>query len=366
VDYLKTTDFTTYRYRLPLVSPIQLKQVRLTQRDGFIIEIQDEAKNIAFGEVAPFPGLHREDMTQALVQLKRLENKMINKELSDDSDCLKNGIEEEFSGLNLFPSVRFGVEMALINLMINRTRKSNNLNGQSKTDHWIRLNGLVTGNQQEKIKETKEYLLEDYSAIKVKVGNQSVEQDVEMTNKLVSICNNRAKIRLDANRSWTFDEAVYFGCNVGFKGIEYIEEPLINYRDLRQFYEKTKMPVALDETIAEIPPDNLKKFDWVKAIILKPSLIGSFQKTKEWTLEALKYNIDPILSNAFLSGVGLAFIANLATKFKLNHLTMGLETFKFFQTDLPAEPFSISNGKINVSDIYEKSLSIRKDMLEKV
>jgi len=363
---VKITKFNIYRYAIPLISPIQIKHLKLKKRIGFIIEIEDETENTAYGEVAPLPGLHKEDMLSSLQQLKKLRSEFLNKELPSNLGRLEGEFEDLLSDYNLYPSVRFGIEMALSNLKINNSKQSIIPFYDSSIDNSIRLNGLVTGSREEIIKKVLEYLSNGYSAIKVKVGHKNIEEDVGIINAVVPLCKNRANIRLDANRAWSLEDAVDFGTRVEPKAIEYIEEPVKNSMDLSEFYYETKIPVALDETLVEKPCDFLEEFDWLKAIIIKPSVIGGFEKAKKWTVNALKHDIDPIFSNAFLSGVGLASIAKLVTTLKLNHLAMGLETFKLFKIDLPVEPFTVNNGQISVNDIYKRSLSIRKDLLEKV
>ena len=57
-----------YRYALPMDSGVILRERRLTEREGFIIELAEEGK-IGRAEVAPLQGFSTETMEEAYSQL---------------------------------------------------------------------------------------------------------------------------------------------------------------------------------------------------------------------------------------------------------------------------------------------------------
>jgi len=370
---LKIHEFEIFRYALPLKIPIRIKHHYIKKRLGYIIRITNESGHFGYGEVAPLPGLHQEDMLSSLNQLKRLRHKIMSSKIPANLSRFGGGFENWLSSFELYPSVRFGVEMAILNLAVAAYQNSLFPPFYSVGKGIIKLNGLVGGDPRggketpnNILDQVNQLLKEGYSTIKSKVGRKSIAEDIESVNRIVEFAGAAIKIRLDSNRAWTLSQALEFGREIPPKQIEYIEEPLKNRNKLAAFSQKTGIPVALDESLSEIPINPFKSFGGLKALVIKPSVIGGFEKAHAWVTTAREYSLDPILSCAFLSGVGLASIANFASNLNLNHLAMGLDTFKWFRKDLPAEPFQVQDGSIQVEREYEKSYKIRTELLEKI
>ena len=58
-------------------------------------------------------------------------------------------------------------------------------------------------------------------------------------------------LRADANRRWTLEQAVQFGQAAAGAGLQYIEEPVACTADLPEFHRRTRLPLALDESVDE-------------------------------------------------------------------------------------------------------------------
>ena len=90
-----------YQYQLPMDSGVILREQRLQQRDGLVIELSDGTHS-GKGEVAPLPEFSQETLEQAREDLLSLTQAWINdEELDLDANC---------------PSVAFGFSMALLEL----------------------------------------------------------------------------------------------------------------------------------------------------------------------------------------------------------------------------------------------------------
>ncbi|MEK6165913.1 hypothetical protein WI664_15115 [Vibrio cholerae] len=61
---------TLYRYQLPMDSGVILRNEKLTQREGFIVELTENGRT-ARGEIAPLPGFSRETLEDATYKRKR-------------------------------------------------------------------------------------------------------------------------------------------------------------------------------------------------------------------------------------------------------------------------------------------------------
>jgi O-succinylbenzoate synthase len=90
-----------YRYDLPMDSGVILRDQRLKQREGFIVELANGTQ-VGRGEVAPLPGFSVETMDEVYSQLV------------EQLALWQQGEELSFDGL--FPSVAFGLSMAELEL----------------------------------------------------------------------------------------------------------------------------------------------------------------------------------------------------------------------------------------------------------
>lgn len=377
---MRIEDFQIFRYSLPISPPLHIKHHYMRRRVGFIIRIENERGNHGYGEVAPLPGVHKEDLLSALQQIKKLRQAINSKKIPPRLSRLEGAFGDWLSELRLFPSVQLGIEMAVLNLEAHTYEDSLFPSSYSSGAESLKLNGLLKGNLTDRkgitpkaLKQVEKLLKDGYDTVKVKVGRKSIDDDIKIVNGIIELAGERLRLRLDSNRAWTLKQAVEFGKAIPTRQIEYIEEPVripkasgqVGKR-LNDFYQQTGIPIALDESLSEMPIDGFKPFEGLVAFVIKPGVVGGLEKTKAWVETARMHQLNPVLSCPFLSGLGVATIANLASQLKLNHLAMGLDTYKWFKTDLLEKPLKVKNGEMHVATEYRKSYRIREELLQRV
>ncbi len=350
---MKIVDFKVKRYDLPLARPLTINGETIRSRNGVIIFLGSADGFVGCGETAPLPGLHKESLDHAISQLNGLKKEILGLQIHPGQ------LGNLFSA-DLFGSVRLGIEMAIFNLL----RQSGDVFIESKTTA-ININGLVMPGKNV-LTEVESLLRLGYSTIKIKVGRQSIEEDIKMVRTLKEIIGSKARLRLDANRCWQLAEAITFCRAIGPAAIEYIEEPLKNITDLGCFFKEVAMPVALDETIVESGVDSIKNLKAVAAFVLKPSLLGGFDKTAELIKFAKKNHKKACLSSTFETSVSIEAFAAFAARTGIADTTHGLDTGRWLAEDLPLNPLSISNGAINISQLPLSTANLRMDLLNDV
>ena len=356
---MKITDFQIKKYDLPLVKPLIIRGKTICSRSGVIILLRNSDAFVGCGETAPLPGLHKENLTQVISQLNGLKEEILGLEINATPFAFDGQLQNLFS-TDLFASVRFGIEMAIFNLL----RQSQNISINPQITA-IDVNGLITA-EDDLFVEVENLLKRGYSTIKIKVGRRSIEEDIKMVRTLKEIIGGRAGLRLDANRSWLLAEAISFCKAIGPMGIEYIEEPLKNIADLGCFFNETNMPVALDETIVESGIDTTEDFNTIVAFVLKPSLLGGFDKTAQIVKFAKKNHKNVCLSSTFETSVSIEAFAAFAALMKIDDTPHGLDTLKWFEEDLFINPLNVSNGEMNVSQLPPGPDNLRMDLLKDV
>jgi o-succinylbenzoate synthase len=350
---------TLYTYSLPLVKPLKMKGSEQNNRDGLIIELEDKNGIKGFGDAAPFLGLHKETLQNIIDEIKNILLKFSNLEI--------NTKEELFSQLSSLPkcapSLMFGLEWSLIDWFA----KTKNINpGQlfnPGPNQKIWLNTLLTGTSKEVINQAKALKNTGHRSIKLKVATRSLEDDITLVHTLDEIFEGKISLRLDANQSWRFKDAVRFGKAVRAATIEYIEEPCASPELFADFYFETGLNYAFDETLVQPVFTKIRNFTGLSTLILKPSVIGSLQQIKKRTDWAKEKNLKIVFSSTFESGIGLWAIAHLASAFGEKNVDNGLDTFHWFENDVLVPAFKTDGAFLNVTG---QKFTLNKSMLEKI
>lgn len=346
-------------YRLPLIRPLQLMGVTIRERAGILLRISDSSGNSGIGEVAPFPGLHRESYEDARKQLIAFKQSWTKKAMPQNLLPLKDGFEKWLGEEQFSPSVRYGIELAVLNLIAKQQGKSlADLLGENPRQ-VVSLNGLIAGALNEMDDQLAQLVHEGFHRIKIKVARKKISEEIEFVQAVNRQLPADVMIRLDANRRWSLQDAIAFGKGVADCRIEYIEEPVSAPEAIPDFYEACKLPVALDESLDDCPVDQITWSPAIRALVIKPSVIGSIEKTIQLGNLARERNTLSVISCAFYSGVGLAAAASVASVLNDQDVPCGLGTYKWLQEDVSQPAFRTVKGKIDVKKVWKHCQNIR-------
>jgi o-succinylbenzoate synthase len=213
----------------------------------------------------------------------------------------------------------------------------------------IPVNGLLFGSISAVMERAKMLLASGYKAFKLKVGRLSLDDDLAVVRELKSLLGNNVLLRLDANRTWDLDQAAAFAHGTSDTAIDYIEEPVKSFDLLMQLVQQPHMtlPLAIDESLLKMEPENLFGLSKIKAVVLKPTLLG-FEKTIRFAKAALEIGMTPVISSAFESGVGITVLAQMASSLNLDQVPAGLDTLDWFDDDLLVNAVQIEKGSLAV------------------
>ena len=352
-----------FHYSVPFIAPMRLTGRNMKEREGYIVRLYGDSGKPAHGEIAPLPGLHYESPEEAARQARQVLGTLTGHPFPhtfsplDGSFTLPSG---------LYPSVRTGLEMALLNLFAVESLASLPDLPGCRGHATIPLNGLVTGTVGEIEEQAARLVEEGYQTLKLKVGRIELRQEIAMVRFVRSIIGPDIALRLDANRSWSLQDAVEFGRAVTGLDIEYIEEPLADPGAHAEFVRKTGIRIALDESLAAgrvLPePDPAT----VRAFVLKPSVAGGIARTLELIRLAQHSAIGAVLSSAFETGVSLGMYAWLASIANNDDVACGLDTYKFLQHDILVTPFGAERGRVDSEKAWEQSQVVRSECIREV
>jgi len=351
------------RYRLELarriegVSPsVRGHPAPATHREGVFVTVRDGSGWEGHGEIAPLPGLHREGLKEVFDALPGLRQAVMGTGWAQDESAL---FEQSDAVLGAMPpSVRCGVEMALLDL-----------SGNCAVDGEVAVCGLVPAGA-DVCEEAVRLAREGYRAVKVKLGRRDMTDEIEAIQRIREAVwanpptgspHGGASLRLDANRAWRLEQAVEFARQIGPDGIEYIEEPVADPSDQRAFFQQTGIPIGLDETLVGLDPRQAPIAEGVGAVVLKPAALGGLSRTAHWIAAARECGVRAVLSSCFESSVAVRSYGVMALRMGLQETPQGLDTLKFLREDVTVDQPPIHRGRMVIG-----LLTLRQGALEPI
>ena len=276
----------------------------MTEKPTWYLFVKDTASGIeAVGECSPLPGLSVDDLNY----YERVLQKVC-REINDYQTLLN-------TKLMGFPSIKFGLECALLNL----ANGGEHILFPSAFTHGseaITINGLVWMGTPEYMQlQVKDKLDKGFRCIKLKIG--AIDFDTELA-LLQSIRDKYVKeeieIRVDANGGFSPIDAMQKLEQLARLDIHSIEQPIPSRQwDLMaELCMNTPLPIALDEELIGIDTDEYELLlNTIKPqyLILKPSMLGGMDNCERWIKLATERNIGWWATSALESNVGLNAIA---------------------------------------------------------
>ena len=329
------------------------------------MELGNAQGDLALGETSPLPGFSAESLEQAKQQLTRLGESILGREVPESLEAQARGFDHWLRGYNLAPSVRFGFETAVLGLMAAAKGVALPALLSGEPSRIVPVNGLLSGTKSTIMERAKLLLTRGYNAFKLKVGRLSLDDDLAMVRELRSLLGDDVILRLDANRAWDMDQAVAFARGLSDTAIDYIEEPVKSFALLMQLAQEPllSLPLAIDESLLEMEPEDLSGLPKMKAVVLKPTLLG-FEKTMRFARTALEVGMTPVISSSFESGVGITVLAQIASSLNLGHVPAGLDTLDWFGEDLLVNAMQIENGRLAVPTLPNAVETLKGHLLQ--
>lgn len=367
---VKVEAVNIWRFSLRLVRSLNLAGRTHDRRDGFLVELIDTEGHVGWGEISPLPGFSRETLEDAFSQLKNARQKIIGMELpmpttSEIGVGRISMLTDSLSDLPLAPSVGFGLDSAWLMSLGNEGGKNMADILHPNPLKSVSVNALLSGSREEVSSRVGKSLKAGYRSFKLKIGRQALSDDLAMV-RVVREQIGDARLRLDCNRAWTVEETLTFWKDAAACGIDYIEEPLKDRNDYAALASaqegQHEVPLALDESLTSILPSDILLIPNLKALIIKPTILG-FAVASSLATFARENSITPVISSCFESSVGLSALAYMAAAFNETDVPVGLDTLGWMADDLLTDPMRIENGRILISELPEVHNSMRRDLL---
>ena len=317
----------------------------LTKKTSWFIKIwfDDEPEMFGVGECGLLKGLSFDDK-------EGYEDKLF-----DVCTNINDYINNFHTSLNEFPSIRFGLEMALMDIRGLGQRLFYKTDFTAKKA-GIPINGLIwMGTEAFMQQQIEEKLEAGFDCIKMKIGAINFDSEYEIIKNLRQrFAKETLEIRVDANGAFEANEALEKLELLSKLDLHSIEQPIKQGQitEMTSLCAKTPLAIALDEELIGIHELNAKKelLETIKPqyIILKPSLVGGFKASEEWIILAKKMGIDWWATSALESNIGLNAIAQWTASLDTTKY-QGLGTGSLYTNNITA-PLEIRKGHLWMND----------------
>ncbi len=338
-----------------------------TEKDTFFLKIFDSENPSVFGlgEAAPLKGLSIDDLPNFEEILQELCDTFNNLDL----EVFEWNINIILSQLidDRFPSIKFGFETALLDVMNGGQRVIFD-NDFSKSKKAININGLVwMGSKDFMTAQVNEKLAAGFDTIKMKVGAINFAEELEILSSIrQQFSAEQITLRVDANGAFSPEEAPEKLIQLTNYQIHSIEQPIKQQQPeaMAELCQNSPLPIALDEELIGVS-DYVQKMQLLKKlkptyIILKPTLLGGLQHCREWIEIASRLHIGWWMTSALESNIGLNAISQFTAEYK-NPLPQGLGTGSLYHNNI-ASPLLVENGKLNYQANVGWDLSLLQNL----
>jgi L-alanine-DL-glutamate epimerase-like enolase superfamily enzyme len=241
--------------------------------------------------------------------------------------------------LAAYPSIRFGIETALLNMSAGSEGVIFNSDFTARKKA-IPVNGLVWMNDSPTMyKEAIEKIQAGFNVIKIKVGALDFDEECRLLEKIrKQFSAFKITLRVDVNGAFDAEDALEKLNELKRFELHSIEQPIAagQWDWMQKICAESPVDIALDEELIGVnvfeQADKMIKHIKPSYLILKPNLIGGLSISDQWITFAHKHHVGWWATSALESNVGLNAIAQWVSTYQ-NPLHQGLGTGSLFSNN---------------------------------
>ncbi len=329
---MRVKQFSVIPFSHTLLHPLVNSNQTIKNRDGFYVHINTDIGE-GVGEAAPLQGFNTESLKELSYAFEGFNLDILEIDI-ESFDEVVSLISLHFENL---PSAQFALETALLDIFSKKNGVPLHKYLSLQSSNLITCNGIFGIHSPD----------DGFSTIKVKVGGKNLFQELKYLDKIQSQFGKDVVLRLDANESFDLPRAIRFCKEVERFNIEYIEQPLKRdaLEDLSELRYHTSIPIALDETIADI--SSVEKSIDLQAgdfFIIKPTLTGGFTQCKKIVQYIESSSLKWTMTSSIESEVGLRACIHFASALHAKH-ACGFSTMDLYTN---SHSILVKNGMIEI------------------
>jgi o-succinylbenzoate synthase len=342
-----------YRCDLPLLRPLTTARGMIASRTTWVVEIVTDSGARGLGEAAPLPGFGGEE-PEVCAQVLNLALAALT------TDTVRGWLERGKADAPLghvlepllakAPCARHAIEGALIDLLAQHMQRPVAGCLSDNGAIVIAVNALVDGPE-----DARWAVEQGFKTIKAKIIGEP-SQAAARTLELRTAIGSGIKLRVDANASWNFAQALSFCEATQLAHVEVLEQPIDHLlpkalEDLAHLRRRTGVRVAIDEGIRSAADvGRVGAAQAADVVVLKPMFLGGWRPTLQAVQLAHTCGLGVIITSSLDGCIGVAFAAHMAAACSLTEYAHGLATGERFEADLTSEPLLVKQGNMLIRE----------------
>jgi O-succinylbenzoate synthase len=350
---MTVVDAHLWRFSTPLVKPVVIRPgVVLSERVTLLLALEDTDGKTGWGEAAPLESFSTESLDEVEAAARSLVRSVRRHHETISTDGAVPATLHRIAAR--LPSLEFALYTAVDSLT------SIDVDSNAR----VYTTGLLQGDPEQVLRQAKSLVDRRFVSMKLKVGRGTVDDDIRLVTSVRELTGSQVKIRIDANRAWTWPDAVRFASGVESADVEFIEEPLVDPTRSRQLAEETGLGIAFDETIRDW--DAVSGFelpDFIAALVLKPTILGG-RRTRQLAEAGRVAGVKIVMSSCYESGVGTAAVARALVNPGMVGEAVGIGTHAWLTRDSLAVPVDFDRPFLTVGEISGPAIRPSEDLLQ--
>ena len=332
-------------YALPFREPYVTSRGKLDRRELILLRLTDEDGVVGFGETTSLSLRGGPPLEEIVADLRRMQA------------MLEKAPAGGFHLSRELSTVEAGcaLTMALMDIELRREPQP--------PPEPVTCNAtLSSGPPTEVARAAEAWAGLGFTTFKLKVGS---EHDVEQVTAVREAVGEHALIRIDANGSWSVDEATRILAELEEGGIELCEQPVSHVDEMALVRAATEIPIAADESV--LNPAGASRAQRVGAcdlVTLKLAKVGGPVAAEHWD-----WRLPVYISSALEGPVGIAAAGRVAAAMDAAGtgagIAHGLATQLLFADTIAAAGPELVDGRLVLGEGPGLGVELDADALER-
>ena len=334
-------------YALPFREPYVTSRGRLDRRELILLRLTDEDGVEGLGETTSMSLRGGRALEAIVAELRHLERLV-----ADSADGVSSFHLSRELGT---PEAACALAIALMDIELRREPQP--------VPGPVTCNATLSSGPPGEVARSSEAWAEaGFATFKLKVGG---EDDVEQAAAVREAVGEDARIRLDANGSWSVDEATRVLAEVEPLGIELCEQPVEDLDGMALVSAASEIPIAADESVAT-PADarSAREAGACELATLKLAKVGG-----PVAAERGDWGVPIYVSSALEGPVGIAAAGRVAAAMDVEGtgagIAHGLATQLLFAETIAARGPEIADGTLVLPEGPGLGVELDADALER-
>jgi o-succinylbenzoate synthase len=250
---MRIVELETIPYGLPFREPYATARGTLERREIVLLRLVTDSGHVGLGEAVPLALRGGDTLASVERGIRKLERRLRRTQLDelageDSFEAAVDAYVEVAAGRRLPHPAAAAVEMALLDLAgrVSGRPLWELLRAEQATPVTCNAT-LVAGPPESVAADAERWASDGFTSFKLKLGTGA---DLEQVSAVREAVGPQARIRIDANGTWSVEDAIAILGRLEPLDIELAEQPAAGLRELAAVRGRTSIPIAADESVA--------------------------------------------------------------------------------------------------------------------